>query len=504
MDIIVRRSALDSCEKVFERSLCLEEAAESVVPDTQPDAEYILCAGGAAFIRSKDVNAGRVGLSAQAEVTALYAAEGSGGICALSAVVPISVELEAPEVTPESLAVADICLTNVEAKLLNPRKAVIRCTASVRLECYNPGELYVSAGLEGEGAEKVETLCGTCTVNPVVCVKEKTFAVSDEYQLQPGLLPIGTLLASRAELCRGGVRSVGSRVVFSGSVRTRLLYLSNGGELCSAQFETEFSQMLDTDCEFTSLDCTVISLLTAAYVEPVTLTGGEKGVSAEYHIVSQCVCADTVTVQCIKDCYSNAFELSPEYAQSAAGAVRRRAAVRASAHEELAASPVPVSVCRADCCLGETEYDRGALRCQGTVTVLYTAADGRVYSARRRLGFEAVVELEPGESVGSAGAQCAECTATIAQGGFEIRAAADFELISEKRAALSQLTELGCGEALDLSGRPSVTVIRAAEGDTLWSIGKRCHSTAAEISRLNNLGENPELTGRVLLIPRAR
>ena len=189
MDIIVRRSALDSCEKVFERSLCLEEAAESVVPDTQPDAEYILCAGGAAFIRSKDVNAGRVGLSAQAEVTALYAAEGSGGICALSAVVPINVELEAPEVTPESLAVADICLTNVEAKLLNPRKAVIRCTASVRLECYNPGELYVSAGLEGEGAEKVETLCGTCTVNPVVCVKEKTFAVSDEYQLQPGLLP---------------------------------------------------------------------------------------------------------------------------------------------------------------------------------------------------------------------------------------------------------------------------------------------------------------------------
>ena len=104
MDIIVRRSALDSCEKVFERSLCLEEAAESVVPDTQPDAEYILCAGGAAFIRSKDVNAGRVGLSAQAEVTALYAAEGSGGICALSAVVPISVELEAPEVTPAARA----------------------------------------------------------------------------------------------------------------------------------------------------------------------------------------------------------------------------------------------------------------------------------------------------------------------------------------------------------------------------------------------------------------
>ena len=103
MDIIVKRSALDSCEKVFERSLCLEEAAESVVPDTQPDAEYILCAGGAAFIRSKDVNAGRVGLSAQAEVTALYAAEGSGGICALSAVVPINVELEAPEVTPESV-----------------------------------------------------------------------------------------------------------------------------------------------------------------------------------------------------------------------------------------------------------------------------------------------------------------------------------------------------------------------------------------------------------------
>ena len=504
MDITVKRSGIACCEKVFEQSVSLEEAAEAVVPDTQPDAEYILCADGEALIRSKDVLDGRVNVSAQVEAVVLYAPEGGDGVCSLDVAVPVTVELEAPDVTPDSLATASLTVTGIEARLLNPRKVIVRCMVCVELQCWNRGELRISSGLEGEDAGKVETLTESCTISPVVCVREKTFVVSDEYQLQPGLLPIGTVLGGTVEIRQGGVRSVGSRLLFSGAVRLDVLYLSAGGsELCSAQFESEYSQMLDADTELACPDCCVYSVLTAKYIEPVTLAGGEKGISAEYHIVSQCVCTDSVRAQCLTDCYSNSAALELGYERVDGVCVQRRANIRAAAHEQLPASPQPVSICRTSGCLGIPECADGMLRCAVTVTVLYTASDGKVYSAKRRLTCEAPSELGADEYAAGVGAACAECTAVITQGGFDLRAVVDFELLSAKRLEFMQLESVADTEAEENESRPSVTVIRAAQGDTLWSLGKKYHSTPALITSLNGLEEGDALAGRVLLIPYA-
>ena len=47
--------------------------------------------------------------------------------------------------------------------------------------------------------------------------------------------------------------------------------------------------MLETDRELTSPDAAVYTLLTAEYIDLTTLAGGERGISAEYHLVSQAV-----------------------------------------------------------------------------------------------------------------------------------------------------------------------------------------------------------------------
>ena len=85
-------------------------------------------------------------------------------------------------------------------RMLNPRKLLVRAVVNVEIECYNRSELSVTTGLDGDGAAGVETLCEAASISPVVCVREKTFVVSDEYRLQPGLLPIGTLLWHTAEI----------------------------------------------------------------------------------------------------------------------------------------------------------------------------------------------------------------------------------------------------------------------------------------------------------------
>ncbi len=502
MDITVKRSGIACCEKVFEYSMPVEEAAESVVPDTMPDVERVLCADGMAVIRSKDVSDGSVSISANVNATVLYVPDGGEGVNSLDVTVPVNVDLEAAGVTSDSLAVAMLRVANVEARLLNPRKLLVRVVVNICVECYNWTKLEISTGLDGESSDSVETLTETVTISPVVCVREKTFVVSDEYRLQPGLLPIGTLLWHTTEIIPGSIRNVGTKIIFNGTVRLTLLYEAAGsGELCPASFETEFSQMLDAESDLSSPDCSVYSMLTAEYVEAVSLAGGERGISAEFHLVSQCVCTDSVRVQCMTDCYSNECELDIGISQSELGCIQRRSTVRASVHETLAASPPAVNICRVICRTGVAECDGGMLRCAVSVTVLYTASDGMVYAAARRLSCETPSELAADEYASSVLATCAECSAAIAQGGIDVRAVVDFELVSGKRVTFAQITSVEAEEGAEMSAHPSVTIVRATDADTLWSLGKRYRSTAALITTLNGLSENEALTGRVLLIP---
>ena len=121
------------------------------------------------------------------------------------------------------------------------------------------------------------------------------------------------------------------------------------------------------------------------------------------------------------------------------------------------------------------------------------------------MSFQASIPSEPVRLVIAlcVGAACAECTAVITQGGFDLRAVVDFELLSAKRLEFMQLESVADTEAEEYESRPSVTVIRAAQGDTLWSLGKKYHSTPALITSLNGLEEGDALAGRVLLIPYA-
>lgn len=505
MDVSMKRSGMACCEKVYEYSQPVEQAAETVVPDTMPDVERVLCAEGTVIIKSKEVQDGRVNLTAGVAATVLYAPEGGGGPCVLGTALPIELSLEAPGVTQESIPVAMLSVTNVEARMLNPRKLLVRALVAVNVECYVHTQLDICDGIEGEGSESVEALSEGCTVSPVVCVKEKTFVVSDEYRLQPGQPALGELLWHGADIVAGTTRSVGSRLVFSGTVRLGLLYwAAEGGELCQAGFETEFSQMLETDTELTSPDCSVYSILTAEYVEPGTLSGGERGITAEYHLVSQAVCTDSVRINCVTDCYSNSRELEVERRQVELGCVQRRSTLRSAVHESLPATPAAETVCRVMCRTGAASCEAGTLKCPVAVTVIYAGPDGNIYSVSRRLTAEARTELGEDEYAALVRASCAEASAAPSAGGLDLRLLIDFELLAVRRLSISQIEAVSCGEPLDISKLPSVTVIRAAKGQSLWQLGKKYHSTAKLIAAQNALEDGESAEGRLLLIPTAR
>ena len=73
-----------------------------------------------------------------------------------------------------------------------------------------------------------------------------------------------------------------------------------------------------------------------------------------------------------------------------------------------------------------------------------------------------------------------------------------------RRLNISQIESIVCGEPLDMSELPSVTVIRAGKGQSLWALGKKYHSTAKLIAAQNGLEDGECTEGKMLLIPTAR
>ena len=501
MELTMKRESLECCERVFEYCAPAEEATETVIPDTMPDVERVLCAGGTAIIRSKEVQDGRVSLTAGVSATVLYTPEGEVGTRCVNAAVPFSINLDAPGVTSSSLAVCMLTVTGMEAKILNPRKLLIRAVLSVHVECYEHRELETVCGVESGEGEQVESLVETCSVSPVVAVKEKTFTLTDEYRFD-GLPQAAELLWHSVSIVPGSVRNVGSKLVFGGTVRLNVLYAAEDtGELCTAAFETEFSQMLETDHELTSPDATVYTLLTAEYIDLTTLAGGERGISAEYHLVSQAVITDSARLNVLSDCYCNCRELVCEIEELPMICERRRRVVRAEARDTVQAAPQCAEVLRVFVRPGEPECQEGTLSCPLSVTVLYRSADGELSSASARMTATAKAELADGESAAMVRVVSAEGFAAPSQGALDVRVAVDLELTAERCSSTGTISSITDAGGTDTTGRPSVTIVRAAAGDTLWSLSKKYHSTPELISTVNSLGDGAPAEGTVLLIP---
>ena len=77
----------------------------------------------------------------------------------------------------------------------------------------------------------------------------------------------------------------------------------------------------------------------------------------------------------------------------------------------------------------------------------------------------------------------------------------DIELTAERCSSAGAITSVTDAGEADTAGRPSVTVVRAAAGDTLWALGKKYHSTPELIAAVNSLGDGAPAEGSVLLIP---
>ena len=508
MELELEQTGWSGYETALETTVCQEETLESIVPDACPDILRICDTEGIVCLGDKAVGEGRLTVSGTVRAELLYLPDGAEGLRRMEVELPFTCPVEHPALTPDWGVTAVPRVQSADARLLNPRKVLVRVSLAVWVQGCAPVEESLCGGVTAPEEAGIQQLVEPCQACAVVCVGEKAFPFSDELSL-PGSKPEGEeLLKCRASVRCKESKVIGSKLIFKGETQLQLLYRSAAGELCTAEFDLPFSQIMEVTGAGEESVCQVRTVLTGL---DCSLDGGDgRTVSVTLGLLAQAVVWDTRTLELLRDVYSTAYPLTAESASRTLRRMVDRGEREAAAREILETGQLAQEVCDAYLTLGELtqsrEGDRLTLTAEANVTVLYRTEDGACDAVTRRIPVPCVLELPPEAACSWLCAPAAPVFAVPTAGGVEVRFSLTFSYaaLTSRTAAVVSALRLEEDAARDHAGQPSIVLRVVGAGERLWDIAKAYGTTARDIMQANSLEEEQAPEGKLLLIPRKR
>lgn len=511
MELELKRTCFDIFDAGAELVLTQEETAETIVPDYCPDIARIIDTEGTIFLHSRELREGKAEVSGSVRVTVLYTPDGEGGIRTLEFAIPFTSTTD-NKAFSECTALCVAADTEfLETRMLNPRKVSTRCKLVLRLTGYRKAQLAFTTDVEADGALCIEKKQETQRTTVITHLAEKDFTFSDELTISPGKDGAAEILTSRVTQMVTETKLVDSKLIFKGIFTVSALYRTADGRCCSASGDLPFSQIMEVEGAAETAAASVSLQLTGSDVQ----TGGAdqegRRIPVTLYVHAMAVVREERELTLLSDLYSTAYELTyeaePLLLSDFSGTLTRRQTVReileigvvADSLLSLGAVCGAVSVSR--------EGENAVLRTAVAIRALYLDEGGVPLVAERSVDVTGQMDLPEGCVVTACALCPEEVQGSLGDKGIEVRFPVEFraEAVTRKKRVCIASAKLADDAPRDLSGTPSLVLRSLGDGETLWDLGKRYHTTAGVILSANGAEEESGLPrGTLLLIPRKR
>ena len=508
MELELERTEWNGYDTVLDATVCREETLEAIVPDACPDILRVCDVEGTAYLAGKEAQEGRVELSGTVRAVLLYLPDGGEGLRRMEVTLPFTCTADAAAITPDCLVSAVPRVQSADARLLNPRKVLVRASLAADVQVYRPSARQVCSGVaQGEeaGVEQRSEQYDTCVV---VCVQEKSFTFADDLTLSGGKPEAEELLKARAYLRCGESKVIGNKLIFKGETILQLLCRAADGALFSAEFQLPFSQIMEVSGAGEETQCDVQVTLTDL---DCTLDGGDgRTFSVALGLLAQAAVREERTLRLLTDAYSTLYPMTCESGCCTLDRLVDHGEKEVTVRELLELGALLKEVPDACVCVGPVtqsrEGERVTVTAQVNVTALYRTAEGEVSSLTRPLHAVCVLDLPEGAACACRCVCPAPVFAAAASGGLEVRFPVCFQYAAHAPRTAAAISAAAIDESapLDHAGRPSIVLRMVGEGERLWDIAKSYGTTAADIAQANALEEGVPAAGQLLLIPRKR
>lgn len=504
MELALKKETLDHYELTARLISEQEQSAESIVQDTLPDIGRILCCEGEVYLRNSLIREDRAELSGSVELTTIYAADGNGELTHLKITLPFQLRESCPKGS-EKLH-AELHLEDVCCRTLNPRKLHCKCRIVAEIHCYAHREDSFCSSHCGE-EENVECLQRKETLTLLTNISERDFTYEDTLSFTSGHGYVKDILHIRASSQVNESKIAGNKVAVKGTYFTDVFVCYDNGHYETLRYELPFAQLLDGSGEnYEGTAETCVSLTGLDY----KLLGDESGqtlaISLFTHLELKTLCKQEISVLC--DLYSTAFSTETELQELKLShfsePMLRRQIWQDSLELGCSMESVLHLYAKASAVKLNSAEDGTECCARVQLQILYSSADGKIFSTERTSEVKLLLALSEGESYTCTAKVAHDLSAVITGDHIAVRVPVDFALTRCDAQHLRYIRAARCQTEQPISrdGAPSLVLRRRESGESLWSIAKRHNTTMRDILTANACEAESELLfGKMLLIP---
>ena len=507
MELELKNHQIDCYMNVLHKVVGQEETQEAIVPDACPDILRNIEVCGQVCLRSKQAKEGVAVVTGTVEAAILYQPEEDSGVRRMEIRMPFEFQVDVPGLTTQGEVMAMPQLRNIEARILNPRKVLLRADLAMDVQCYEPEKRNICHAVAQGETECMQERQEERDAYFVACVKAKNFTFSEQIRLA-GQGEVGEVLTMRGVPTCTESKLIGNKLVFKGNLSLQLLMRESSGGLVVAEHTLPFSQIMEIVGAGDTGDCEVDMALIKLDILP-SAEGG-KQLEVQVELLAQAVVRGHRRMELLLDTYSTKWDVDVTSEEHIIPSLLEASSRVQNVRELFELEDTVRKV--VDCwgTMGDVRQNRTgeqiAISADVHLTLLYLDEGGSLQSVLKMV--TAVTELDcPSHCICHCSCPCCdEVFATPSSGGAEIRVSVRFQYILlgqehvnvVNQANLTELRQRGEGQG------PSVVLRLPVYGEQLWDIAKSYGTTIAQIATANGLEEDENLPIRMLLIPSTR
>lgn len=498
MEMTLQTKKINCYQKVYTSVITAEETGETVVPDKMPDIGMIAHTGADVLLRSKETADGNVTMQGEILVTVLYLPDGAAGLRALNITLPCTASFDSPEISQQCVAEGMMRVCSAEARLLNPRKILVKVEVSTEVTCYERGEAAYCDDVEGAGSEKVQLRHTNAKFSMVAAACERTFVVTDEYVLDTG--NSGEVVGKKAQFRVEDIKTIANKLIVKGTIASEVLYTTGDGMIETANFNTVFSQIVETDSEEISADARVLIMPTGLYYELVT-AGDDPRITMELHGVCQVAAMSQHEITFVSDAFSNRCACEVTCEPMSVTNQSRMTIHRETVRESIICKTQVAKIHYVTCGAGKATVTNDQVCVRADVTACISYENGANDCVGKRV--EVTFTGDGSTPVMVDGVRCLDLYAVPSGNAVELRVTVEADMRAEEVCQLQTVAAIQLDEERPICiDRPSLTVVRT--GGAIWDVARKYGSTMALIRQINELEEDEVPEGSVLFVPRER
>ena len=494
MELHFQQSTCPYLKTVVSQVQNQEQTQEIRLSDGMPDIDKVLGCWGQPVIRGKEWRSDSILLSGGMMAWVLYAPEDGGAPQCVEAWLPFQMKWPLPETKRDGSISASMSIKSMNCRSISPRKMMLRGVVSVFAQAFEPSEAEVFA--PEQVPEDVQLLVNSYPMElPVECA-EKTFSVEEDWNhdWKDSHKTLGFEVYPDIQ----EQKVLADKLVFRGQCKIFVRWLTDDGEVASAEQDFPFSQFAELKDVYSNHAQVRLSVLPTG----VEMLVGESGKwQMKCGLTAQYTIFDKVFLDLVEDAYSTTREVTPIF-QEWKLPVRLDTVEQTVPYTHIVDADegqiVDVSACWEQPYVafdGETAQTEFSAQYQ----VMTKDESGNYHTALSRAEVPWEMLSAPKNRV-SLQMQCIQPRVSSKIEGAEL----DGEILVTADVfsgnEISMVTGLELGEKKTPDGNRPAIILRKLGQNRLWDVAKECGSTVEAIERANPQRE-PMDEETMLLIP---